>query len=158
MGISSRRRATFWLAASDFPLRIRTGTSMVRSGSAGYMGATAPPITAARTFGSAPPAGAAIRVAVARCPGTTSPGSRILAPSSTHTRPVMGRRTEFGIGQRRYEPGLGSASGLSAVFNRNGGMPPMMTALLSHWFRTSANNARLLHSPSRNQPGRNSST
>ena len=38
VGVSPRRRATFWLAASDFPLRIRTGTSMVRSGSAGDMG------------------------------------------------------------------------------------------------------------------------
>ena len=52
-----KKDATFWLAASDFPLRmrIRTGTLMVRSGSAGHMGAAAPRITAARTLGSAPP-------------------------------------------------------------------------------------------------------
>jgi hypothetical protein len=37
-----------WLGASDFPLRMRTGMSMVRSGSAVHIAATAPRITGAK--------------------------------------------------------------------------------------------------------------
>jgi hypothetical protein len=39
--------------------------------------------------------------------------------------------------QNPVKHALSTPSGLSAVFNRNGGMPPMMTALLSPWSRTS---------------------
>jgi len=55
--------------------------------------------TAASTFGSAPVTCAAIRLADARCPGTSSPFSRIFAPSSSHTFAVIGRGTESGTGQ-----------------------------------------------------------
>jgi hypothetical protein len=54
------------------------------------MEAAAPRITAGRTFGYAPPTRAAIRLAKARCPGTTSPCSERVGIHSDQILPRFG--------------------------------------------------------------------